>query len=70
MDVTLSLHKGRERGDTVSNEVVRPAQDVEVRLGQLRPESHHLDLQQAGQQLVPIGVILRAFSVWQIWSEQ
>ena len=48
MDVPLSLHKGREGGDTVSNEVVGPAQDVEVRLGQLWLQGHHLHLQHTG----------------------
>lgn len=49
MEVPFPLHKGSEGGDTVANKVVSLAEDVQVDLGHLRLQTHHLHLQEEGQ---------------------
>lgn len=53
LDVPLSLHKGREGRDAVSDEMVRLTQDVQVHLGQRRPEADHLHLEPERRVSVP-----------------
>lgn len=49
LEVSFSLHEGGEGGDTVANKVVGLAKDVQVDLGHLRLQAHHLHLQEGGQ---------------------
>lgn len=51
LEVPLPLHKGSEGGDTVANKVVGLAEDVQVHLGHLRLQAHHLHLQEEGQSI-------------------
>lgn len=53
LDVPLSFHKGREGRDAVSDEMVRLTQDVQVHLGQRRPEADHLHLEPERRVSVP-----------------
>lgn len=52
-DVPLPLHEGGEGGDAVPDEVVGSSQDVQVHLGRVGLESHHLDLQRGPKQKLP-----------------
>ena len=49
MEVPFPLYEGSEGGDTVANKVVSLAEDVQVDLGYLRLQTHHLHLQEEGQ---------------------
>lgn len=49
LEVPLPLHEGSEGGDTVANKVVSLAEDVQVDLGHLRLQTHHVHLQEEGQ---------------------
>lgn len=49
LEVPFPLHKGSEGGDTVANEVVSLAKDVQVDLGHFRLQAHHLHLQEEGK---------------------
>lgn len=42
--VSLALHKGGKGRDAVANEVVGSTQQVQVHLGRVGPETHHLHL--------------------------
>lgn len=53
MEVPFPLHEGSEGGDTVANKVVSLAEDVQVDLGHLRLQTHHLHLQEEGQGVLP-----------------
>jgi len=45
MHVALSLHEGGKRRDTVPDEVIGLAEDVQIDLRHLGLQAHHLDLQ-------------------------
>lgn len=44
LKIPLALHEGSERGHTVANKVVSLAKDVQVNLGHLWLQTHHLNL--------------------------
>lgn len=44
MHVSLSLYKGRKGWDTVADEVVSSAQDVQIHLGRVWLKTHHFYL--------------------------
>lgn len=48
-EVSFPFHERGEGGDTVAYEVVGLAKDVQVDLGHLRLQAHHLHLQKEGQ---------------------
>ena len=49
LEVSFSLHECGKGGDTVADKVVGLAKDVQVNLGHLRLQAHHLHLQEEGQ---------------------
>lgn len=45
MHVTFSFYKGSKGGDTVPDEVIRLAEDIQIDLSHLRLQAHDFDLQ-------------------------
>lgn len=50
MHIALSFHKGSKGRNTVSNEVVRLAENVQIYLGHFRLQVHHFYLKRGKQE--------------------